>query len=184
MKPLQRFVSIPAGALTNAGSVQLGSFDPDDPRSRYELRKLRVVPLEPYASQLSCVLTLPGGAQLGPIDLPMALNVECPVIIVVTCPTPDAAVQTVMCTIADLPDSPNLYCATRLEVTGRGGVDIAIPPGVVAVTGYDAATLTFKTAAGATICTAAAGASQLVARPRLAQLISSSAANSAILFHY
>lgn len=181
---LQRFVSISPGATTSAGSVGLGHFDVSDPRSVYQLRKLRVVPLAEYTSQLSCMITLPGGIEVGPIDLPMALNVELPVVVVVSCPTPDVVQQTVMCTIADLPDSPNNYSATRLFFPTVANADVVIPPAAIAVTGYGASVLTFKTAGGATICTVGATSNQFVARPRLARTVASSLANQAILFHY
>lgn len=177
----QVFVDIQAGATTSAGQLTLGKYNEDDRASKYLLRKLRVFPLNDWTVQLSCMLILPGGINIGPIDLPMALNVELPVQIVVTCPAPEPIKQTVMCTIADLPDSPNLYAATRL-VQARQATDVPIPPGCIALTAMTAGVLTFKDAGGTVIGTM--GGTQLIPRPRLAKTVATSAANSAIIFHY
>jgi len=179
--PNQVFIDIPAGATTSAGQNTLGSYDESDQHSRYKLRKLRVVPLNDWTVQLSCQLILPGSINVGPIDLPMALNVELPVQIVVICPSPEAIKQTVMCTIADLPDSPNLYAATRL-IQPAQNADTAIPAGVLALTAMTAGVLTFKDAAGNVIGTM--NSTQLIPRPRLAKTVATSAVNSAIIFHY
>lgn len=182
MAIIQRFVDIPSGTTASSGVVTLGEYDERNQNDRYKLRKLRVWPLYPYTVQLSCMLTVPGGAQVGPIDLPLVYNVELPVQIVVTCPATERINQRVMCIVSDLPDSPNLYGATRL-VQPAQNADTAIPDACVALTLYTGATLTFKDAAGTTIGTAA-GNNQLIARPRLAKTVASSAATPAILFHY
>lgn len=179
--PNQVFADIPAGAVTSAGQLTLGKYNENDRNSKYQLRKLRVVPLNDWTKQLSCNLILPGGITLGPIDLPMALNVELPVQIVITCPVAEPIKQTVMCTVADLPDSPNLYAATRL-VQPRQNADEPIPPGCIALTAMTAGVLSFKDAAGNVIGTMTS--TQLIPRPRLALTVATSAANSAIIFHY
>lgn len=179
--PNQVFVDIQAGATTSAGQLTLGKYNEEDRNDKYKLRKLRVVPLNDWTVQLSCMLILPGGINLGPIDLPMALNVELPVQIIVTCPAPEPIKQTIMCTIADLHDAPNLYGATRLE-RPRQGVDTRIPDACVALTAMTGGVLTFKDAVASVIGTM--GGTALIPRPRLAKTVATSVANSAIIFHY
>lgn len=178
----QKFVNIPQGATCAAGIVTLGSFDEQNPKSEYRLRKLRVAPIYPYVEQLQMVLTTPGGIEVGPIDIPFTYNVETPVSGYVICPTASAGNQTIMLILSDLPDSPNLYGATHL-VQPPQGVDTAIPDAAVACTPYPStATLTFKDGSGNVIATATGPL--LVARPRLAKTVASNSATPAILFHY
>lgn len=181
MAVIQRFVDIDGGKTISAGLVTLGSFNERDPSAVYQLRKLRVVPLRAWEQQLSCLLTLPGGIDIGPIDLPMALNVELPVTLTVTCPVAQASNQRVMCIVADLPDSPNLYGATRLVQPGQNAY-VPIPAGCIALTAMTAGVLSFKDSAGNVIGTMTS--TQLIPRPRLALTVATSAANSAIIFHY
>jgi hypothetical protein len=179
---IERFVNIPQGGTINAGGHTLGSFDETDPNARFQLRKLRVAPLQPWTEKFTAMLTTPGSIQVGPIDIPFTINIELPVSIAITCPTACSNNQTIEMIVSDLPDSPNMYGATLL-VQPRQNVDVAIPDAVVAVTPYPStATLTFKNGGGATIATATGPL--IVARPRLAKTVASNSATPAMLFHY
>lgn len=192
----QRFIRIKAGEIISAGLQVLGNFNEANDAAEFRLRKLRLWFLQPYVSHYEAMLTLPGNAILGPIDLPCFLNVETPVSVFVRCAVAQQQDQEIICTIADLPDSPNLYGATYLlRIPGNEPVMLGgklkvtpptlfpIPDGVVAVTEYDGGTLTFYDSTSSEICSCTGP--QLVARPRLAKFVSTSATGpSAILFHY
>jgi hypothetical protein len=179
---IERFVNIAAGATCSAGTHTLGEYDETDPRSEFRLRNLRVAPLQPYSEQITAMLTLPGGIEVGPIDIPFSFNALTPVHVVVSRQARGAGEQTIKIMLADLPDSPNLYSATHL-VQPQQAADVDIPDAVVAVTPYPAAaTITFKDSAGNVICTSTGP--YLVARPRLAKTVSSNSATPAMLFHY
>ena len=180
---IERHFQVATNQKRRAGSLTLGSFDEDRTGQQHELKKLRVYNLRPYTDEkYQANLTVPGGVTIGPIDIPLTYNIETPVHIEVTNVNGPSSPQDIVATIADLPDTPNLYGATYL-VQPSANADVAIPDAVVAVTGYTAGTLTFKDSSGTTICTAS-GSNQLVARPRLAKTVATSATGSAILMHY
>ena len=179
---IEKFVNIETGQTCSAGLNELGYFDDDETREGFKLRKLRVAPMQPYIEKLTALLTTPGGIVVGPIDIPFTYNVECPVTVVVTCPSRCANNQTVKMIVSDLPDSPNLYGATYF-VQPQQGADVPIPDAVVAVTAYPStAALTFKDGGGNVI--AQALAYLIVARPRLAKTVASNAPIPSMLFHY
>ena len=183
MPNIERHFPVQIGQTRQGGSLTLGSFDEDNPKAQYELRKLRVFNLMPYDGEgFQAFLTIPGGVTIGPIDIPLTYNIEVPVHIMVVNATGPANYQDIVATIADCQDSPNLYGATLL-VRPRSNTPVAIPDAVVAVTGYNGATLSFKDSSAGTICTAT-GDNQLVARPRAAKTVTTSVSNSAILMHY
>lgn len=183
MPNIERHFPVAIGQTRQGGSLTLGTFDEDNKDSQYELRKLRVFNLMPYADEgFQVFLTVPGGVTIGPIDIPLTYNVETPVHIMVVNATGPSNYQDIVATIADCQDSPNLYGATFLVRTSANAA-VDIPDAVVAVTGYTAGTLTFKDSGGTTICTAT-GNNQLIARPRAAKTVQTSAASSAILMHY
>lgn len=159
----------------------MGEFDDRDPSSEYRLRKLTVAPIFPYREQITGELTLPGNIIVGPIDVPFSFNVTSPAGVTISAPNL-TQLQTIQLTLADLPDSPNLYGATHTVLDARGGALLPVPDMCVAVslaantgilTFYDATSTAFATASG----------SQLIARPRIAKFVSTSIAG-AIVFHY
>ena len=183
MPKIERHFEVKAGQVRGGGSLTLGTFDEDQKNAQHALCKLRVFNLMPYTNEVyQAFLTVPGGVTIGPIDVPFVCNIETPVHIMLVNGVGPDAYQDIVATIADLPDPPNLYGATLLLQPAQNR-DTDIPDAVVAVTGYDGATLRFKDSTGSTICTAS-GNNQLVARPRLAKTVATSAEGSAILLHY
>jgi hypothetical protein len=179
---IERFVQIPQGGTVNAGLQTLGRYPDCNGFRGFELRKLRVAPVQPYAEKFTAMVSVPGNILIGPIDIPFTLNVELPVGVAVSCLTPCSNNQTIELIVSDLPDSPNLYGATYF-VNPRQNVDVAIPDAVVAVTPYPStAVLTFRDSAAAVIATATGPL--MVARPRTAKTVSSNSATPGMLFHY
>lgn len=183
MLPIQRFVDIAAGAVpVHAHRQELGWFDETDPHAQYKLRQLRVgLAFPANGVKYTALLTVPGGLEIGPIDIPFRFNVEGPVNIAFTADSANTVNQQIMCTWHDLPDCPNLYGATYL-IRDAASNPVAIFPWVQAVTIYSGGTATFYDAGMTQICTATGP--QLVARPRLAEFIQTSGELGAILYHY
>lgn len=191
MLPIQRFVDIPAGrVITNASTQALGWFDENDPKDQYKLRQLRVGLSAPANGvRYTVMITVPGGQDIGPVDVPFRFNVEGPVSLTFTSDKANTEPQKIMCTWHDQSDSPNLYGATYF-VADASTKDLPfpqnltpIPQWVQEVTIYGGATASFYDSAGNVLCTALGP--QLVARPRDAVFISSDAeSHAAVLFHY
>ena len=187
MAKILRFVDIPAGAvIVNAARQELGSFDENDPKAHYTLRQVRCGLDEPANGvRYTAMLAVPGGQQIGPIDIPFRFNVELPCNFAFTSDIANTANQKIVITAHDLPDSPDLYGATYLSeaISETPDPGVRIPAWVHAVTIYSGGTGTFFDAAATVICTATGP--QLVARPRLAEFINVSAEHSTrVLFHY
>lgn len=185
----QRFINIVAGQVVdNAARQELIIDDPHSEREGFRLRQIRVGTLFPRNGvRYTAMLTVPGGIEVGPIDIPFRFNIEGPVNIAFSTDSANTVNQVIMCTSHDLPDSPDLYGATWF-------LNAAIPeppnpayfpiwPWVVAVTIYNGDTATFYDAGGSSICTATGP--QLVARPRAAEFIALSSERGAnCLYHY
>jgi hypothetical protein len=147
-----------------------------------KLVRLRVTHLLPAAERWTADLTLPNAAHWGPIDVPFELNVEQPVEIQARPLTAPARSNVLICALANLPNTPNLYGATYL-VQPQANAHFAIPDQVVAVTVYTGGVLTFYDAASVAIATVTSVG--LHARPRSA-VFASLAGNAplAVLLHY
>jgi len=146
------------------------------------LTRLRLSHLFPPSERWTADLTLPNAVHWGPIDIPFELNVEQPVEILVRPLSAPARSNVVICALANLPNTPNLYGASYL-VQPQAAAHFAIPDQVVAVTVYTGAVLTFYDSAAAAIGTVTG--SGLHARPRSA--VSASLAGNAplaVLLHY
>jgi hypothetical protein len=181
-KTIQRFVDLqPNVGVVRSGTRLMGEFDDRDPVSEYRLRKLTVAPIFPYREQITGEITLPGNILIGPIDVPFSFNVTSPAGVVISAPNL-TQLQTIQLTLADLPDSPNLYGATHTVLDAQGAVLFAVPDACVAVTlAANLGVLTFYD--GASVAFGTASGSQLIARPRIAKFVSTSIAG-AIVFHY
>jgi hypothetical protein len=190
MAKILRFVDVPAGAvLTDAARHELGSFDEQNRNEQYKLRQIRCGLDEPTNGvRYTAMLLVPGGQKIGPIDIPFRFNVELPVNISFTSDAANSVNQKIVMTAHDLPDSPDLYGATYLTevLNERAAPGFPIPKWVHAVTVYDNATAAFFDANGVQICSVITAAPQLIARPRLAEFINISGAESStrVLFHY
>lgn len=186
----QRFINIAAGQVVdNAARQELIIDDPHSEREGFRLRQIRVGTMFPRNGvRYTAMLTVPGGIEVGPIDIPFRFNIEGPVNIAFSSDKANSINQQIMCTSHDLPDSPDLYGATWFLPDAAPQAPPGLPyfpiwTWVVAVTIYTGGTATFYDSAGNNIGTATGP--QLVARPRLAEFISISAENHAsVLFHY
>lgn len=183
MAVIQRFFRVPAGSVVSAGTVTLGSFDENNPHEQYKLRKLRIQNLAPYVEHFEASLTIPGGIEVGPIDLPLTYNVELPVMIALRCPVAPATQQTIMCIASDLTDSPNLYGATHFALAPVA-TPAAIPDAAQAITVFGVGAATFFDATMVAIATVAPTMRLLVPRPRIAKFVSVATADGAMMFHY
>lgn len=189
--PIQRFVDIAAGAvITKAERRELGVFDECNAKEQYKLRQIRVgLQFPANGVRYTALLTVPGGLFIGPIDIPFRFNIECPVNIEFTSDKANSERQQIMCTVHDLPDSPDLYGATYFIPDASAGSEIPpvnfvhIPDWVVAVTIYSGGTLIWYDVGGNNLGTATGPL--MVARPRLAEFIAvSTEGQPSVLFHY
>jgi hypothetical protein len=193
----QRFFRIDPGAATS-GKQTLGEYNEQDPNDDFKLRLVRVgsfgLPYDTH-EHIEATIIVPGGCEIGPIDVPFRLNCELPCTIMWQSVAQSSSV-TVQCTAADLPDPPNIWGATyfvkstsippslRPKRQLRPNVTLPqmqIPYWIVAVTVYSGDTGTWyddtDTAIG--IFTGP----QPVPRPRAA--VGLSVSNSGpVLFHY
>jgi hypothetical protein len=188
--PILRFVDVPAGRIiSGASQVTLSWFDEQNTREQYKLRQLRVGLYQAANGvRYTALLTVPGGIEIGPIDIPFRFNVEGPVNLQFTSDSANTVNQKIVCTFHDMPDSPNLYGATYLVLDTRTEAAFPnwthIPPWVQALTIYSGATVTLYDHLGAAIGTAVGP--QLVARPRAAEYLKGTAESGTVpvLFHY
>jgi len=199
---IQRQFRIAPGVATS-GRETLGNFNEKNPDELYKLRAVRVgsfgLPYDTHV-RIQATLTMPGGAEVGPIDVPFRYNCELPVTINWASLAQSEQV-TCICSAADLPDPPNLLGATYF-VAGTGvsepnidrlrslkpifvpnvsGPVVSIPYWVVAVTIYSGDTGTFYDIASTAIGTFTGPLP--VAKPREAVALST-ANSSSVLFHY
>jgi hypothetical protein len=197
---IQRQFRIQPGVATS-GRETLGNFNEKNPNELYKLRAVRVgsfgLPYDEHA-RIQATLTMPGGCEVGPIDVPFTFNCALPVTINWATLAQSEQV-TCIATAADLPDPPNLLGATYF-IQGAGvsapmidklrgpkfkpavvGPTVQIPYWVVAVTVYSGDTATWYDSTSTAIGTVTGPLP--VAKPREAVALST-AANSSVLFHY
>jgi hypothetical protein len=170
--------------------MQLGDFNESDPR--YKLRQIRVgLQVPNNGVRYTAMLTVPGGQEIGPIDIPFRFNVELPVNISFSTDIAAAENQQIMCTAHDLPDSPDILGATyylddAIQPPDRVnplGFLMQIPQWVQAVTVYNGSTAKFLDSGGSDLCTFTGPL--MVARPRKAVYITATGSTvNPVLFHY
>jgi hypothetical protein len=185
MAQIQRFVRIAAGQTVASGTVTLGSFDERNPQEQHKLRKVHVAPVQPYGTPYTCLVTIPGGTVIGPIDVPFTMNLPLPASFVVSGTNAGASEQIVMLTADDLPDAHHLDDATYLVIDEvDGGPAVAIPDAVVAVSVLSIGTqVKFLAYDSSDICTLAAA--YRIPRPRAAKYLNNPAeGGNYYLFHY
>jgi hypothetical protein len=184
MAQIQRFVKVAAGATVSAGSVVLGSFDERNPDEQHKLRKVHVATVQPYTDPYQCMVTIPGGTLIGPIDVPFTMNLPLPSLFVVLGTNSGSETQTIMLIADDLPDAHRLDDATYyVEDSADGGPNVAIPDAVVAVSVLNGNKATFYNAALTEMFTENAG--YHIPRPRAAKWLNNPAeGGNYYLFHY
>lgn len=182
MAQIQRFVKVASGQTVASGSVVLGSFDERNPHEQYKLRKVHVAPMQPYTDPFTCLVTLPGGTVVGPIDVPFTMNLPLPCSFVVSGTNAGPNDQLVMLTADDLPDAHRLDDATYLVINASDPVPI--PDAVVAVSCFlPGVNVVWQDYAHAELATTQ-GAMHLP-RPRAAKFVWNGAeGGNYYLFHY
>lgn len=125
-------------------------------------------------------LLLPGGEQIGPIDLPCYLNVPGPVHVQVDVMDALTVPLSVRAVLSDLPDAPNVWGATYTVYPNQATVPI--PDAAIAVAVLSGATATFRDQGGNAIGTFTGP--YMVARIRNAVGVSVSVATAPVIFYY
>jgi hypothetical protein len=176
----QRYVTLPPSGGAQSQALDIGPAVRSGVSELPPLVRLHLTTVIRAPVPVVAMIALPGGEEIGPVDLPCYLNVPAPVHVTFTVLA--AIGDSVRCraTLSSLPDAPNIWGATHTVYPGNANV--AIPDAAIGVAVLSGATGTFRDAAANPVGTFTGP--YYVARLRGAVLVSVSVPTAPIVFFY